>query len=209
MSRTWWYFISFYCNLIAVKDIFITGPKHSGKTSSGKTLAHICSLEFIDLDELIFQQTGKTPRQLFLESKAAFQKAETDALKFIFKNSNDGSGSSRRVIAAGGGIIDNPEAAEILKNTDGIIIYLDISAHTAWSRIVNSNGGELPPFLKSDNPQKTSEDIHRELHERRAAEYLRITGIVIKAEGKTPEEIAAEIQNKTCLKIKIYDNISA
>ena len=181
-----------------MKDIFLTGPKHSGKTSAGKALAQICSIEFIDLDELIIQRTGKTPRQLFLESQAVFQKAETDALNYVIKNGNDGSGGSRRVIAAGGGIIDNPEAAEILKNSDSIIVYIDISAHTAWSRILNSNGGELPPFLKSDNPQRTSEEIHRELHERRAAEYLRITGIVIKADGKTPEEIAAEIQSNTC-----------
>jgi len=197
-----------------MRDIFLTGPKHSGKTSAGKTLAQIYLFEFIDLDEIIFQQTGKTPRQLFLESQAVFQKAETDALNLILDSggtdlgnvdscgadsgcivSNGAeSGDIRRVIAAGGGIIDNIEAVDTLKKIDAIIVYLDISAAAAWNRIINSNGGELPPFLKTDDPKKSGEEIHRELHDRRAAGYSRISNIIIKTDGKTPEEIAAEIQ---------------
>ncbi|MCL2410351.1 MAG: hypothetical protein FWC97_01790, partial [Treponema sp.] len=62
-----------------MKNIFLTGAKHSGKTYTGKALAILSNIEFIDLDELILQETGKTPRQLYLESPDVFQKAETEA----------------------------------------------------------------------------------------------------------------------------------
>jgi shikimate kinase len=95
-----------------------------------------------------------------------------------------------RVIATGGGIIDNKEALSVLKKPGVKIVYLDIPAETAWGRIAAK--GELPPFLKTENPKET----HRVLHERRAAAYLQIAEIIIKAEGKSPKEVAAEIHSR-------------
>jgi len=198
-----------------MKDIILTGPKHSGKTSAGNALASLFSCDFIDIDELILQRTGKSPRQLFNEDPAIFQKAEAEALAALVDSSDnlvsscncanginiansaadgtnitdcaDNAGAKLRVIAAGGGIIDNGEALSILKKSGAVTVYLDISAEDAWDRI--AAGGELPPFLRTENPRET----HRALHERRAAAYLQIANIVIKAEGKSPQEIAAEI----------------
>jgi len=167
-----------------MESIILTGPKHSGKTSAGKALASLCSCDFIDIDDLILQRTGKSPRQLFNEGQAIFQKAEVEAVAALTAN----TGGKRRVIAAGGGIIDNHDAVAALKQSGAKIVYLDISAGCAWDRI--AAGGELPPFLQTENPRET----HRALHERRAAAYLRFADIVIKAESKTPEEIAGEIK---------------
>ena len=164
--------------------VILTGPKHSGKTSAGRALASLCSCEFIDLDDLILQRTGKSPRQLYSEGPLVFQKAETEATAALF---NEDGGEGQRVIAAGGGIIDNEEAAAALKKAGAAVVYLDISAERAWNRIAKS--GELPPFLRTDNPRET----HRVLHERRAAAYSRIADIVIEAGVKTPKEIAEEI----------------
>jgi shikimate kinase len=192
-----------------MKDIILMGPKHSGKTTTGKALASLFSCDFIDIDELILQRTGKSPRQLFSEDPAIFQKAEAEALAAIvdsggssvgscggennagcgtnITNSADIAGVKRRVIATGGGLIDNSEALSILKKSSAVTIYLDISAESAWDRI--AAGGELPPFLRTENPQET----HRALHKRRAAAYLQIANIVIETEGKSPQERAAEI----------------
>jgi shikimate kinase len=193
-----------------MKTIVLIGPKHSGKTSAGKALALLCSCGFIDLDELIFQRTGKSPRQLFNEGPAIFQKAEAEAMAALFGANADGVDANRadasivdagrvnassvnspserlRVIAAGGGIIDNAEAIALLKKCGAITVYLCISAESAWGRI--AAGGELPPFLRTENPQGT----HRALHERRGAAYLQFADIVIEAEGKTPEAVAREI----------------
>ena len=75
----------------------------------------------------------------------------------------------------------------ILKKSGVVMVYLDISTEDAWDRIVA--GGELPPFLRTENPRET----HRALHERRAAAYLQIANIVIETKGKSPQERAAEI----------------
>jgi len=196
-----------------MKAIILTGPKHSGKTSTGKALASLCSCSFIDLDELIHQRTGKTPRQLYTESDnsdgSLFKQAEAEAVTYMMTTLASDSAapagriipvcaknfSARNIIAAGGGIIDNPEAMAALKKSDVIMVYLNISADKAWKRIASSENGkkpksELPPFLQTDNPQET----HRLLHERRAAAYSQIADIVIETENKTPEEIARMIQ---------------
>jgi shikimate kinase len=169
-----------------MRDIILTGPKHSGKTSAGRELALLCSCSFIDLDEQILQRTGKSPRQLFSEAPAVFQKAETEAMAVVASAETEGGQGC--VIATGGGIIDNPDTAAIFKKSGAVVVYLNISAATAWRRIANSANG-LPPFLKTENPQET----HRSLHERRSAAYLQIADIVIETEGKTSKEIAAEI----------------
>jgi len=184
-----------------MKDIILTGPKHSGKTSAGRAFASLYSCGFIDIDELILQRTGKSPRQLFNEGQAVFQKAEAEALAAVIgsdggadnaetaigASGENKTGAKYRVIAAGGGLIDNEEALSVLKKSGAIIVYLDISAETAWRRIAAKK--ELPPFLKTENPRET----HRALHERRAAAYLQIAGIVIKADRKSSKKTAVEI----------------
>jgi shikimate kinase len=173
-----------------VKDIILTGPKHSGKTSAGKALASLYSCEFIDLDELILQLTGKTPRQLFIIDPDVFRKAEAETAEELFNTITKSSDTVRRIIATGGGIIDNPEALAELKRNNSTIVFLNIITDTAWKRINNSFDGMLPPGLGTMNPQ----EAHRSQHERRAELYQQLADIVIYVDGKTPEEIAQEIQ---------------
>jgi shikimate kinase len=173
-----------------MRTIVLTGPKHCGKTSAGKALAALLTCDFFDLDGLIAQQTGKSPRELYRESPETFQKAETCALKTLALVEPSNVPQSMKVIAAGGGIIDNPEAMALLEASGALTAYLSVSTDCAWERI--SRKKELPPFLQTDNPRET----HRVLHERRGAAYRAAAQIVIEASGKTPEEIASEIREQ-------------
>ena len=176
-----------------MKNIFLMGPKHAGKTSAGRALAALCSGDFIDLDALIEERSGKSPRTLYTEGPEIFRKAEAGALAVLLALESSGP----RITAAGGGIIDNPEAAAMLEKTAALLpVYISVSADTAWERI--SAAGELPPFLKTPflktgNPRQT----HRELHERRAAAYRQFARLAIEAEGKSPDEIAREIWERS------------
>lgn len=164
-----------------MKNTVILGAKHAGKSTVGKALAKLCALDFIDLDELIAQQSGKSPRSLYKEGVDIFKNAEEKAVKSL--NTEDSA-----VIAAGGGIIDNENAVTFLRNGNFLLVYLEISAETAWKRI--SGGGKtLPPFLDTSNPQET----HRNLHERRSSAYKDIADITVNAENKSAEIIAEEI----------------
>ncbi|MDR1301151.1 MAG: shikimate kinase [Treponema sp.] len=162
--------------------IILTGPKHVGKTSTGRALALFWGSDFIDLDELIEQQTGSSPRTLYTQAPERLKEAETQALASLIKAQAAGP----QIIAAGGGIIDNEDAMALLNHPDMRIIYLEVSAETAWKRICQ---GPLPPFLNTDNPQET----HKTLHQRRAAAYKSHAHSIIPAEAKEPEHIAQEI----------------
>ena len=171
-----------------MESIILTGPKFSGKTSTGRVLALLCSCEFIDLDDMILQKTGKTPRELYAEDPEKFRDAEANELTGIIESGRIIPG--RRVIGTGGGIIENPKAIAMLENVGGTIVYLNISADSAWNRI--SKDGDLPPFLKTANPRET----HRNIHNRRSVAYPKLAKLIIETEGKNPNMIAQEIAER-------------
>ena len=176
--------------------ILITGPKHSGKSLSARALGEKTGGEVFDLDEIIKKETGKSPRELFLEGTMIFKKAEAMALERLLAEmeGNSQPHSNPKIIASGGGLIDNGDAMELIYRHEEIVfVYLDISAETAWQRILKtvSVDGELPPFLRTENPRET----HLALHRRRAEAYKALGGIIVASENKTPEEIAGEIFN--------------
>jgi shikimate kinase len=180
-----------------IRYIILLGPKHSGKTSAGRKLAELLGGSFVDLDELIEVQTGKSPRILFKESPASFRTAELRALEDLFSHhtaegfAGDADNGAPQVAAAGGGIIDNSGARRLLIERDGaFLVNLEVSAETAWERIRAARTGELPSFLlNAENPRET----HRLLHERRAAAYREIARLTVPGEGRTPEEAGREI----------------
>jgi len=171
-----------------MRFIVLMGPKHSGKTNAGKALASLLSCGFVDLDELIAQRSGKSPRALYGEGPEVFRKAEADALAALLESEMAGT-SSFLVIASGGGLVDNPDALSLMGRFPITSVFLDVSAQVAWKRIRAK--GELPPFLRTDNPEET----HRALHERRAAAYRQLASLAIKADGKSSQEIAREIRD--------------
>ncbi|MDR0597110.1 MAG: shikimate kinase [Treponema sp.] len=182
--------------------ILITGPKHSGKTAAGAILAELLGAEFIDLDELVEGQTGKSPRSLFKEGPEVFRQAETRALAGLLSLAppeSAGRGQNRgavRVVAAGGGLADNARALELLGGPEfsgnlGAIVYLEVSADTAWERILGAarETGEWPGFLNVENPRETN----AALHARRGAAYGELASLRVNGEGKSAEAIAREI----------------
>ncbi|MDR2096060.1 MAG: shikimate kinase [Treponema sp.] len=220
------------------KIILITGPKHTGKSSVGYITSQLKNGIFIDLDELVECQTGKSPRALYKEGPHIFRMAETAALKSLFDTPEDVCSlfndkpddrgvqaasikqcysintetstevKNRRlfIVAAGGGLIDNEDAIALLKNSVDIntqstihnkaeifIIYLDVSADTAWNRILRSaqQSGELPAFLQTADPITT----HRTIHLRRSQAYRELAHFIIHGENKPADCIAQEIAN--------------
>jgi phosphatidylglycerol:prolipoprotein diacylglycerol transferase len=166
--------------------VVLMGAKHSGKTSAGKVLADMLAVPFYDLDTLVEEKTGKSPRVLYSQGEDVFRSAEYAALNaFLEAGKAGGKTGFPAVLATGGGIIDNRKAAALLSGTY-MKICLEAGAETAWKRIA---AGPLPAFLPPENP----EGAHRLLHERRAKAYKVFADITIPVEGKTPEQIASEL----------------
>jgi shikimate kinase len=183
-----------------IAAVVLIGPKHAGKTSTGKALASLCGGEFTDLDECVEARTGKSARTLYREGREIFRRAEADALAALLaENAPDAAcPPALCVIASGGGLADNDAALSFLRQPyrAPLLVYLDVSAETAWVRIEEqaAKTGELPPFLDTEDPRET----HRQLHERRASLYREIAGLVIDAGQKSPASLAEEILRRIC-----------
>lgn len=182
--------------------VTLVGPKHTGKSSAGKALAKLIGARFIDLDELIEEQAGRPPRKLYEEGPEVFRAAERQAAETLVgglstQENGTGPGSPPLIIAAGGGLIDNPQALAALRGA-GSLVSLRISAEAAWARVsaAAERTGSLPPFLRGDDPEAT----HRALHERRGAAYGKIADFEIDAEKMNPTDIAEEIAHMLSLR---------
>jgi shikimate kinase len=167
----------------------LVGPKHCGKTEAAKAAAEDSGGLFIDLDALVETLSGRTAREMFRAGKECFQDAETSSVQKALELA--ARSAVPVFIAAGGGVIDNPRAFSLLKKSSSML-YLEISADTAWKRIEQAadQGRGWPSFLKGPD----SRAMHRRLHERRACSYRKEALFVINAEQKTPAELSGEIR---------------
>jgi shikimate kinase len=143
---------------------------------------------FFDLDDEIGICSGRSARELYKLGKDVFQAAERDALESVLRKTE---GVHRAVVALGGGFTDNDAARELLEARGGRVVFLAVSAETAWKRILAAaaESGEMPAFLRTEDPRQT----HREIHERRAAACRNSASFALDAENKTALEIAMEI----------------
>ncbi|MED9996215.1 MAG: shikimate kinase, partial [Paludibacteraceae bacterium] len=79
------------------KRIFLVGYMCAGKTTIGMALAQKLGYRFIDLDQYIEQQQGKSVSAIFAQNgEAYFRKLESQALTDMFLLNNV-------VVATGGG----------------------------------------------------------------------------------------------------------
>lgn len=141
------------------------GIKHCGKSTQGKLLARHLKCDFFDTDDIITQQTGMTPREIYSQKgKDSFFKAEEDACDFLLSRKE-----SPCVIATGGGICNNTPALNKLRQL-GTFVFLNASETIACDRIVkeariDQNGipQNLPAYIAKENP-KTIADVRKSFH---------------------------------------------
>lgn len=104
--------------LLSKKNIVLIGMPSSGKSTIGKQLASILGMNFIDTDELIVKNSGRTiPEIIEKDGENYFRSLESDAVL-------EAAAKENSVIATGGGAILNEKNVELLK-LNGRIYFLD------------------------------------------------------------------------------------
>lgn len=99
------------------KNIVLIGMPGAGKTTIGKMLYEKLDLEFIDVDDYIVEESGKTIPELFDVSESHFRYIESMAVKKLSRD-------KATIITTGGGVVKNKENIDELRK-QGIIVFID------------------------------------------------------------------------------------
>ena len=133
--------------------IFLIGYMASGKTTLGRALAATTGLRFVDLDEYIEAEAGKTITQIFAEDgESHFRHLESHALKQLTAAGDDGV-----IVACGGGTPCFGDNMDVM-NMSGTTVWLTTSPEVIIRRLVAerasrplvarlSEGGELERYV--------------------------------------------------------------
>lgn len=160
-------------------NLILCGMMGCGKTTVGRKIAQRTGRRWYDTDDLIVEKYGKIADIFARFGEARFREIETEIVKELAQK--DGL-----VISCGGGLVLKSENVELLK-TNGKIVYLRARLETLLSRL--QQDGERP-LLQS---KESLSDRLTGLLKDRTPIYGRVADCAVDVDGKTPEEIAAEI----------------
>lgn len=156
----------------------------SGKTYWGKQLSQILNFNFIDSDELIENNQGKSIRTIFDENgEAFFRQLEAETVKKIQPD-------SKFVISTGGGMPCFNDNMTLL-NSKGLTIYLKCEVETLVARLMKEKQGR--PLVKDKSEYELKEYIQKVLNEREKFYYL--SNIVIEEKDQNIDQIKNLIEN--------------
>ena len=173
-----------------------------GKSSVGRKLSELLCCPFMDLDNVIEEQTGRRIPEIFAtDGEAVFRQMEHEALGSIIKSSTVSEPSllphHPLVLSLGGGTVVTPECAELVKENT-LCIYLRTSVDTLVERLTDETASR--PLLDSCLTAQTPESRKTALRERietlmvkRAATYEETANHIIEIDGLSLDVIAKQI----------------
>lgn len=100
------------------ENVVLIGMPGAGKTSCGCELARLLGRPFVDLDDALKIEFGRSPAQIIeQDGEASFRTLETEVVRRY-------GARSGLVIACGGGVVTRPENHDLLRQ-NGRIVLLD------------------------------------------------------------------------------------
>lgn len=154
--------------------LILIGMPASGKTSLGAALAQRMGWEFIDTDQLIEAQAGRSVRELYLEDAVRFRLLERQVLQNLPRG-------GKRVIALGGGVVESLPP--------GQVVYLELSEEHLWERLQQRG---LPATLDPKKPRAA----FRVMYEERRHHYSRHADLTLKvADDSSLEQLLTYLED--------------
>lgn len=163
-------------------NVALIGFMGVGKTTVSRALSERTGAEEIDIDKWIVEKEGRPIAEIFeAEGEDAFRDIETQAVKEL--SSLDG-----KILSCGGGAVLRPCNVEALKK-GGVIVLLTAKPETVYERVRH---GKDRPVLKGN----MNVPYIASLMEKRRPAYEAVADISVSTDGKTPAQIAAEIEEQ-------------
>jgi shikimate kinase len=159
--------------------VVLVGLPGSGKTTTGRRLARILAVEFIDSDDLVERATGRTVGEIFAElGEDGFRAAEFSVI-------NDTLSQFDGVLALGGGALTWAPTAAALSACDAPVVLLRAGLATLVARV---GDGRSRPLLAADPATRLAE-----LEVARFSTYLDCATFTVETDQRTPGQVAAQI----------------
>lgn len=164
----------------APRAVFLIGFMGAGKTSVGQALAELLGWRFLDLDQRIETQQGRTIAEIFSRSgEQVFREIEAAALRELLVELGD----APAIVALGGGAVLREENAALLAACGAPQVFLD-----APFEVVRQRCGQTV----AARPLFREEDQARRLYESRRPQYLNAQ-YRVDTSSRSVKQVAAEI----------------
>ena len=167
-------------------NLYLIGYRCTGKTTIGRLLAETMKREFIDADKLLEKGAGLPISEIVSNfGWKDFRDRERMILQEIGELSD-------RVVATGGGIVENVENIRIMRET-GVVIWLQADPDTILQRM------QQDPETERLRPALTSLSLSAEIDStlsQRTQLYLSASHIVIDTTRQSVETIAQTLMNQ-------------
>lgn len=160
------------------RPVFFIGFMGAGKTSVARRLARRCHVTSVDLDTYINRSEGMKIADIFAtRGEEAFRILEGRTLAEL-------SHREPALISCGGGIITKEESRAVLKE-QGFVVYLEVSADEAASRISDTSSRPLFNDLESA----------RKIIAGRLPLYEEVADVTVDTADKSIDRITSEVKN--------------
>ena len=159
--------------------ILLIGPPGAGKSTVGQALANKLAIDFIDTDQVIENEAGKTITDIFVvDGEPHFRALELHTLKTVLILES-------AVISLGGGAPISQDAQEAIEQSHSHTVFLDVSLATAAPRV----GFNRDRPLLLGNPRAQWQT----LSDNRRPTYEKLADDAIKVDDMNVDQIVAEI----------------
>lgn len=179
------------------RPVFLVGVKNTGKSVLARLVAERLGWSYADVDELIERAyaahsgTRSTVRDIYrIDSGETFRRLEAEACRTAAQL------APPVIVAAGGGLCDNPEAVTQLEGC--VVVTLEGDPRILFERIMR-NG--IPAYFTARTREDAREEFEQ-LHARRTERYRAISNVVFRVGDRRPAQTAREL----ALKIKEHLN---
>lgn len=163
-------------------NIYLIGFMGAGKSTIAKALQRSLGMELVEMDERIVKEQGMPITEIFEKyGEDHFRDIESELVRTIGEEGNT-------IVSCGGGVVVRPQNTEEMKKS-GRIVFLTASPETVYERVKHSK--ERPILNGHMNVEYIAE-----LMEKRRELYESAADITIATDGKTREQICAEITEK-------------
>lgn len=158
------------------KNLVLIGARACGKTSVGEALARILHRAFVDLDQVLAAEAGRSIAEIVAEEGwPGFRRREKELVARYGVRPG-------QVLAPGGGAVLDPENVAVLRE-NGLVIWLTAPPATLRARLIlDQPGREFRPSLTGVDPGAEMERVlaEREPLYRAAAHFvLDTTGLAV------------------------------